>query len=584
MPYQFLRRLAFVTPSLPLHWRDRYLSTLPSSQSLSNGEITTFRWRSPKPYHWLLGLVSLFMPLCAVPPALGAERIYISYGIFERSIPISLLETFAKTGKVDTELAEYARHTSPKQLAQFRQVLQARIPLDTVTVSQFLYTPVGERLLDRLGEVIQTDAQQSGFYSIRAALILAAAQPQGFTPVAVLRQFTTSGIHIDLVRILAIVDSLQTLISQTNQAVNLIHQQARSEATAMPLPALLPPMNLEYPGPYRWKMRSITLDDRSRNRIFPADIYLPSVPTPRPLIVISHGLGSDRSSFAYLAQHLASYGFAVAVPEHPGSDTSHLQALFQGTAERVSSPREFLDRPLDITYLLDELDHLSQSDPTFHGHLNLQAVGVVGQSYGGYTAFALAGAKLNFQQLQTNCRSLDRSLNLSLVLQCLALQLPNQDYHLADPRIKAAIAIDPIDRSIMGQSSLRQIQIPTMIVAGSADTVAPALREQIQPFTWLTTDAKYLALIDGGTHFSTIAESPHAVVPVPASVIGRDPALARRYMRALSVAFFQTYVAKQPDYRLFLSAAYASKISQQPLPLSLVRSLPDVQVAETTQQ
>jgi len=69
-------------------------------------------------------------------------------------------------------------------------------------------------------------------------------------------------------------------------------------------------------------------------------------------------------------------------------------------------------------------------------------------SYGcdttGYTALALAGAKLNFPQLQSDCCTLDNSLNLSLVLQCLALQLPNQPYNLADPRIKAAIALESI--------------------------------------------------------------------------------------------------------------------------------------------
>jgi predicted dienelactone hydrolase len=542
-----------------------------SRQELINGK-TTFGKRL-KQWQMTFGIISLLLPFYAIRPAIGAERINLNYGILEQSIPIVSLETFAKTGKVDRVLADYARYASPEQLAQFRQLLRSRIPLDVVTVSQFLYTPIGERLLDRLGEVIQTDARQPGFYGIRAALILAAADPQGFTPLAVLRQFPTRGIHIDLAQSLAIVDNLQTLVNQTNQAVNQVQRQARQEAAAMPLPASLSSKNLEKPGPYHWNMRTITLKDRQRNRTFPADIYLPSLSTPRPLIVISHGLGSDRNSFAYLAQHLASYGFAVAVPEHPGSDANQLQALFQGLAARVTRPREFIDRPLDITYLLNELERLSRSDPAFEGRLNLQEIGVVGQSYGGYTALALAGAKLNFPQLQTNCPALDDSLNLSLVLQCLALQLPKQSYNLADPRIKAAIAIDPVDSSIMGQSGLSQIQIPTMIVAGSADTVAPALPEQIQPFTWLTTPNKYLVLIDGGTHFSTIAESPDAAIPVPAAVIGSDPTLARRYMRALSVAFFQTYVANQPSYRPFLSAAYTNRLSQNPLPLSIVQFL-----------
>ncbi len=53
---------------------------------------------------------------------------------------------------------------------------------------------------------------------------------------------------------------------------------------------------------------------------------------PFPLIVISHGIASDRSSFVYLAEHLASYGFAVAVLEHPGSNAERIQLYFAGLA------------------------------------------------------------------------------------------------------------------------------------------------------------------------------------------------------------------------------------------------------------
>src|SRR5579883_1144074 len=145
-----------------------------SSQAFINGRKTTCRWRLSQPRQWLLGMISLLLPLSAIRPAVGAERIYFSYGILERSIPVSSFETFAKTGKVDDELAVYARRVKPAQLARLREALQRPIALDPVTVSQFLYTPIGERLLDRLGKVIQTDARQSGFYGIRAALILAA--------------------------------------------------------------------------------------------------------------------------------------------------------------------------------------------------------------------------------------------------------------------------------------------------------------------------------------------------------------------------------------------------------------------------
>ncbi len=520
------------------------------------------------------------LPTLTANQALGAERLRFNYGLFESSIPISSLETYTRTGKVDNYLAPYRQYVDKKQLAQLRKVLLTRIPLNQVEVSQFLYTPIGERLLEQFGKVIQTESNLSGFYAIRAALILSAADQKNFTLLNVLRKFPASAILINLDESLAIAESLQNLVNQTQNAVALINQQSQQKLTTASIlnPVLL--MDLGQNGGFRFLKQTITLSDLLRKRTFPADIYLPIAQTPRPIIVISHGLGSDRTSFAYLAEHLASYGFVVAVPEHPGSNSKQLQALLAGIADRVTNPKELIDRPLDIKLLLDELTRLSKSNSTFRGRLNLEQVGVVGQSFGGYTALALAGAKINFEQLKADCPALENTLNVSLLLQCLAVNLPNIQYNLSDARIKAAIAINPVNSSIFGQSSLSQIKIPVMIVSGSSDTVAPALTEQIEPFTWLTTPNKYLALINGGTHFSTIAESPNAAVPVPTQVIGSSPALARRYVKALSVPFFETYVAEQSSYLPYLSPDYINTISQQPLPLNLIKSLTSEQLQE----
>lgn len=129
----------------------------------------------------------------------------------------------------------------------------------------------------------------------------------------------------------------------------------------------------QQPGPFASKIQTFVLSERLRNRTLLTDIYLPQVPTPHPVIVISHGLDSDCTSFAYLAQHLASYGFAVVVPEHPGSNAEQLQALLEGRADRVIPPSELVERPLDISYVLDELSRLSEVEPGFQGRLNLLA-------------------------------------------------------------------------------------------------------------------------------------------------------------------------------------------------------------------
>ncbi len=515
-------------------------------------------------------------------PAFSADRVYLSYGLLERSIAVSSLDTYARNGAIDNDLYVYTQYINSSQLQNLRRALLARADVPPIAVAQFLYTPQGEILLRRLGQVIQPESRDTGFYAIRAALILASADPEGLTPLNIFRKFPTRGIRIDLQRSLEITGDLGDLINQTNRATQRIEKLSREEAT--PLPAGTQFADLGARGPFSFQKETLQLVDRSRGfvpalgrqRVFSVDVYLPRRSGARnsvPVVVISHGLGSDRSTFRYLAEHLASHGFAVAVPEHPGSNAAQLQALIAGTASEVASPTEFIDRPLDIKFLLDDLTRRAGSDARY-AQLNLQSVGVLGQSFGGYTVFALAGAPINFAQLQQDCRTqaLDNTLNISLLLQCRAGALPPIRYNLSDSRVKAIIAINPIISSIFGEAGIRDIRIPTMIIAGNADTIAPALPEQIKPFTELQTLDRYLAVIDRGTHFSTLGESQNDV-PLPTDVIGPTPAIAQRYTRALSLAFFETYIANNPRYRAYLSPTYAQALSRDPLRLSLIQAL-----------
>ncbi|MBW4603922.1 MAG: alpha/beta hydrolase [Calothrix sp. FI2-JRJ7] len=511
-----------------------------------------------------------FVP--SVRPAFGAERINISYGILQRSIPIKSLELFARTGEIDEDFAAYARYVDKKELAQLKRLLVTPIPLSAVEVSQFLYTAIGQTLLERLGDVIQLESGLNGFYAIRSALIVSAAQKQGFTLLDVFRNYSSNAISVNLSRTQEIAQTVQILINQTQNAVALINQESREEAGSTEVLTTRVTTRVTTRR-FQTQKTTFNFNDVSRNRVINTDVYVPVTSGRRPIVVISHGLGSDRTSFAYLGQYLARSGFVVVVPEHPGSNAAQLQALLSGRADTVTDPREFVDRPLDIKFVLDELTRLQDSNTTLRGRLNLQQVGVVGQSFGGYTALALAGAKINFEQLNKDCPALRSSLNVSQLLQCLAVRLPRTEYNLSDSRVKAVIAINPVGSSILGQTGLSQIKIPVMIVAGSNDTVTPALPEQIQPFTWLTTPNKYLALINGGTHFSTIAESPNNALPIPQEAVGASPEVSRSYIESLSFPFFQTYVAQQPSYINYLNAGYAKAISQAQLPLSLVRNI-----------
>ncbi|MCV3214285.1 dienelactone hydrolase, partial [Plectonema radiosum NIES-515] len=296
-------------------------------------------------------------------------------------------------------------------------------------------------------------------------------------------------------------------------------------------------------------------------------------PTPFPLIVISHGVASDRFAFVYLAQHLASYGFAVAALEHPGSNAQRFQQYFAGLAG-PPEPTELINRPLDVKFVLNELQRLEKSDPRIQGKLNFQQVGAFGHSYGGYTVFTLAGAKINFEQIRKDCNP-NKSLNLSVFLQCRANELKSANYPLKDDRIKAALTVNPFVSSIFAESEVRQIKLPFMVVSGSQDIVTPAVPEQIRPFTWLGSKNKYLAVIENATHFTALAETTPEdnVLPVPPVFLGPPAKDAHSYINALSVAFFETYLLNRSEYQVYLQPAYAKYISKAPLNLSFLQSL-----------
>ena len=527
-----------------------------------------------------LGLLSTFL---SATPGLGAERISFYYPPFgEFSLSVDSLETFAKEGRIDQDFSFYASRATPQQLAQLRDLLQQRFNVTPTLVSQVTYSPIGKQVMQRLGELLLTESRNNGFYAIRASLILAAADQEGLTVVNLLRKFPSNTVRVNFTEGLSIVDNLSQLLKKRDEVVVSLQKEAIAEAAISTIDFSQQP-DLRSPGKFRWEKKSLELNDISRNRRLPVDIYLPEAGSqntkelaspPFPLIVISHGIASDRSSFVYLAEHLASYGFAVAVLEHPGSNAERIQLYFAGLAGPPDAA-EFINRPLDIKYLLNELQRLEKFDPIFQGKLNFQQIGAIGQSFGGYTVLTLAGAKINFEQLRQDCNRNNSSFNLSLALQCQAIDLPPRNYELKDDRIKVIMAINPIDSSILGEGGISQIKIPVTLVAGSQDIFAPPVSEQIRPFTWLSEPNKYLALIENATHFSAIAEptSENNVLPVPPALLGPDRAPVYSYLNALSVAFLETHLLNHPEYRSYLQPSYATFISKEPLNLSILQSL-----------
>jgi predicted dienelactone hydrolase len=513
---------------------------------------------------------------------------------------VDSLELYAKEGVVTEELSAYLpylRSFDADVVNRAREILVERVDTDVTAVSQFGYTDQGEYLLTQIGDIFRTGSRLSGMKGLRGAAILAAADPEeGLTLLNVIRQFPAPVLRVDIRKGAAIISQFDAAFQQSNTALELVEQISLAAATN-DLPgnnsaARLTQMITET-GPFQVRRQSIRVK-ASRQ---PVDIYTPTLsadffnnPSQRddyiwPAVVISHGLGNDRSTYSYLARFLAEHGFAVINIEHGGSSGDQVSALVSGISDEVVSADEFVSRPLLVSQVLDELEQRDDFNAKGSGRIDFSNVGVIGQSFGGYTALAVAGASLNLTRLRSDCPLTGLSFNVSLLLQCQAVNLaettsPSGNLNFRDPRIRAAIAINPITSGLLGPEGLSEIDIPILMVAASNDTIAPALPEQIRPFTWLKAASHYLLVMQGATHFSTIDITGTETFTIPPAVVGPYAEIAQDYTQAISLAFLKTYLKDEEEYASVLTSGFTTRFSQPELPLSLISELTPEQLAE----
>ncbi|MBP0026805.1 alpha/beta hydrolase [Roseofilum sp. Guam] len=506
-------------------------------------------------------------------PARSAEKMYFTYGPLEFAMSVDALDTFAKTGEITPDFKFYAQFLEPEDLQELQLLLQQKFNLSPVAVSQMTYTAMGEEVLKRLGYLVQTQKRQNGFYALRSALILAADDPEGLTLVNIMRYFPSQGIRINTGVVFELQNLLSTFFQYRDSTVQTIIEQAKTEATLNPIAESLP--DILKLGPFRVREQNLIVKTRDFLES-DIDLYLPENQDQAvPLIVISHGFGSTRSNFVYLAQYLASYGFAVAIPEHIGSNLAYRQALLEGLLNTEIYPNEFVDRPYDIKLLLDELEKLQAEGVTWSQGINVENVGILGHSLGATTALSLAGAELNRERMRQECTLDNPMLNVSVLLQCRANEVNRDEQQLHDPRVRAAIAVYPLSSVIFGPEQIGQIDVPTLLMASSHDVVTPVVTEQIYPFLWLKHPEKYLALMVPGSHFSVSAptENNNPFATESAQEKPRDNTVGINAMKSLSLAFLKVYLAQDDSYLPYLSASYAQTLSAETLQLNLIQSL-----------
>jgi predicted dienelactone hydrolase len=226
---------------------------------------------------------------------------------------------------------------------------------------------------------------------------------------------------------------------------------------------------------YEWQ-------DAKRNRPVPVKIYYPVTQGESlPVIIFSHGLGGSRDGYEYLGRHWASRGYISVHVQHRGSDDAvwkQSSQIMKSMKEAAADIENAINRPLDVSFAIDQLEVLNRQENPLQGKINLSRIGAAGHSFGAFTVLAVGGQIFVTPQ--------------------------GKEFTLADKRIRAAIAMSaPVPRKIDLAKSLGSIKIPFLHMTGTLDDspvgeTTPAQRRL--PYDNITGSEQYLLTFNGGDH------------------------------------------------------------------------------------
>ena len=134
--------------------------------------------------------------------ATAAEQIVLRYNVLERSVSIEELTTFAETGEISPTLENYFEMSGQKP-ARIRRVLTQNASMDVVPLDRMLNTPVGDVMLDQLGNLVHTPSGNADRQAMRSALVLSASDDSKLSLIEILQNYPTQEIHVNGNRIVA---------------------------------------------------------------------------------------------------------------------------------------------------------------------------------------------------------------------------------------------------------------------------------------------------------------------------------------------------------------------------------------------
>jgi predicted dienelactone hydrolase len=235
---------------------------------------------------------------------------------------------------------------------------------------------------------------------------------------------------------------------------------------------------------------------------------------PYPLVILSPGFSIGSTSYAWIGEHLASYGFIVVSPEHVENLDPENQ-LWQAA----------ITRPQDILKVLAYIDEETKSGGLFENFVNPDMVAVIGHSYGGYTALAAAGAQIDTDSFNSQCQSAIAEdepgawlceMLLPHMADMAALAgldaIPQGLWPArADSRVDAIVSMAG-DAFFFGQDGISKINIPVMAIGGTADVDSPYMWGTYPTYEYANSPRKVRIALEDAEHM--IFTGPCQTIPL----------------------------------------------------------------------
>jgi predicted dienelactone hydrolase len=259
--------------------------------------------------------------------------------------------------------------------------------------------------------------------------------------------------------------------------------------------------------------------------------------TPYPLVLYSHAYNGSPYEFSRILEPLVSHGFVVASLTHRNS----------------SSALTFIDRPLDVLFVIEQLAAFNgETGSDLAGLMNIDQIGVIGFSLGSYTALAVSGARVDMEAASQYqdllgidyLRAWYHDWDLTAMAEYHDQVVPPEAGPLwapmTDARIRAVVPYLPCEILFSSERALAAATVPTLLIGATEDEIC-GYDAAVALYTRMGSAERYLLTLLGAQH----------AVPGP----DIEPV-----MQQFVTAFFGYYLQGKSEYAEYLTGDYAKSL------------------------